>query len=116
MKSHTTVGTANAIVRKYILTEGSPVVLPTQYERLHAEVVVDSETETEVLELWLAVPNIPTPDVSGPSKGPQTIYTQTTIVDEDAAPDEQAFRAEIEREIEEELKNYDVYEEPDEWD
>lgn len=46
----------STVIRKFILTEGSQIAWPPQSKVIHSEVVMNA-SNTEVLEVWLAIPS-----------------------------------------------------------
>lgn len=93
------------IVRKLVLSEGSPVVIPSNSTLLKSEVVVDDDDE-ELLLVWLVVPEVSTVDTSSvTSNSGQVIYTNTTIYDDDFDED---FGQEIEDIVNKNLSDYGI--------
>ena len=88
-------GSGPAVVRKFLLTEDGSFTVPPGLVVLHSEIVIDSNN-TEVLEVWAAVPvsnsysssnqnevhNSNNLEVQKPA-APQTIYTNTVIYEDD---------------------------------
>ena len=92
MRTNTITGAGPSVVRKFLLTEDGSFTVPPGLVVLHSEIVVDSNN-TEVLEVWAAVPisepSQPTNldyDKSQESRqvaNPQTIYTNTVIYEDE---------------------------------
>ena len=96
---------AGSIVRRLILSEASPFIFPEGSKVLYSEVVVNGDDE-EILELWLAVPNVPEADLSNTtSPTQQTIYTNTVVHDEDSV-NPSTFAAEIENSVNSRISEY----------
>lgn len=96
------------IVRRIFLTEGSPVVFPSNSHIVHSEVVVDEE-DTEVLQVWLAVPLVSTADTSvSKSTSNKVIYSNTVIYEEDEDADESynEFLTEVNQAVDHNMKDY----------
>jgi len=94
-----------SIVRRLILSEASSFVLPAGSVVLYSEVVVHSDNE-EILELWLAVPEVLELDSTKTTSPTQrTIYTNTVAHDEeDFSPN--TFEAEIENSVNSRISEY----------
>lgn len=74
----------NYTIRRLLLPENSPLSLPPDHIRLGSDIVISNDTEEPMIELWVAVPMIPEVNSSSPtSKSPTTIYTTTTVHEED---------------------------------
>jgi len=110
MQSNTFIGSGEAVVRRLLLTEGSPVVIPTNCVRLHSE-VVSNKDGVEVLELWLAAPAFKAADYSTPALGGEkTIYNNTVVHDDDKA----FSKYDIEETVNKNLESYRT--DDDDWD
>jgi len=111
MSTTSFVGGTPAKVQKVILSERSPLTLPPNTVVLHSEVVMNDDDD-ELLELWLAVPTVASPDTADHAPNePKTIYTNTVVHDEDT----KNFQAEVEQEVAKALDEYGTYEDDDEW-
>ena len=108
MQSTHMIGGTPSVVRRFRLTEGSPITLPANCERLYSEIVADSEG-VEILELWLAVPVVNQVAIDADTQdGPQTIYTSTVVYDDDEElEDDEDFAHDIEQRVSKNLREYE---------
>jgi len=105
MQSSHFIGSVPSVVHRLILTEGSPITLPSDYVRLYSEVVVSDGQE--VLELWIAAPAVNQVDTSPSQHGKsKTIYSSTVVHDED-----KNFAMDIEDSVNRNLEDYEGVEE-----
>jgi hypothetical protein len=89
------------------LSEGSPITIPEGSVPLKAEVVSDSDGE-EVLELWLAIPEVNVVDTSTSQSVGKTIYTNTVIHNEQPRDDDfDSFSRDIENRVQQNLSGDD---------
>lgn len=82
MSKNFLVGTGPVIIKRFILTEGAGFTIPPNASILYSEVVANEDGD-EILELWLAVPTnnaLMNDDGSGAGR---TIYSRTTIHEDD---------------------------------
>jgi len=112
MTNNYIVGHGPAVVKRFLLTEGSGFTMPAKATVLFSEVVVNDDGD-EILELWLAVP---THAEEGPGyqapRAPKTIFSNTTVIedgydddDDDYDDDPQGFRSIMEKQVSEQLEN-----------
>ena len=117
MRSNRVAGGVPSIIRKFRLTEGSPITLPPNCEVLYSELVTNDDDDL-ILEVWLAVPTVPHVNTHAqPSSGPQTIYTNTVVYEDEADEDElvSSFADEIEQGVSKNLSEYNEMEDDDGW-